>query len=77
MAVDPDRLNDPGPGARGMGFPAHDISTVHGRAPIGDKLTDPAMLGPQGAQHQLDGTLSATMYFAAARQLCGDRSHSA
>jgi hypothetical protein len=55
--------NGPNPQHATMSFPAHDISILHGIAPIGDKFTDPAMLGPQGAQHQLDGTFSATMYF--------------
>jgi len=34
-----------------MTFPEHDISFLHGIAPIGDKFLAPAELGPQGQKH--------------------------
>jgi hypothetical protein len=43
-------------------FPAHDISFLHGIAPIGDKFLAPSALGPQAAQHMLDGTFEATIF---------------
>jgi hypothetical protein len=55
--------NGVNPMAAAMSFPAHDISFLHGIAPIGDKFLAPAALGPQGAQNAANGDYSATLYF--------------
>lgn len=44
-------------------FPSHDISFLHGIAPMGEKFLPPARLGPQGQQHVLDGAYEASLYF--------------
>ena len=46
-------------------FPGHDISFLHGIAPIGDKFLAAAATGPQGARHALDGTYEATIFIRA------------
>jgi len=44
-------------------FPAHDISILHGIAAIGDKFLAAPEHGPQSAPNQVNGTLSARVYF--------------
>lgn len=55
--------NGPSPRTAAMTFPAHDISFLHGIAPIGDKFLAPAALGPEGAQNAANGEFKATLYF--------------
>lgn len=55
--------NGSSPQSAAMNFPAHDISFLHGIAPIGDKFLSAANLGPQGQQHVLSGSYQATLYF--------------
>jgi hypothetical protein len=55
--------NGVNPMAATMSFPAHDLSFLHGIAPIGDKFLSPAALGPQGEQNAAGGEYRATLYF--------------
>jgi hypothetical protein len=55
--------NGPNPQSATAAFPAHDISILHGIAAIGDKFLAAAEHGPQSAPNQVNGTLSARVYF--------------
>lgn len=55
--------NGPDPKHAAAPFPARDLSILHGIAPIGDKFTPAAALGPQSMPNTIDGVFSATVYF--------------
>jgi hypothetical protein len=55
--------NGPSPMSAAMSFPAHDLSFLHGIAPIGDKFLAPAALGPEGAPNAANGQYEGTLFF--------------